>query len=92
MEITVTYTDGRQQRLPAGTTALEALKTSGAPKGVRIVAAEVNGQLVDLSRALGEDSQVAPVAADSADGTDVLRHSAAHLMAQAVKRLFSPES
>ena len=91
MEITVTYTDGRQQRLPAGTTALDALKASGTPKGVRIVAAKVNGQLVDLARALCADSQVAPVVADSVDGTDVLRHSAAHLMAQAVKRLF-PET
>ena len=53
-----------------------------------VVAARVNGHVVDLSRALDTDSEVEPIGAASEDGVDVLRHSTAHLMAQAVKRLF----
>jgi threonyl-tRNA synthetase len=55
------------------------------------VAARAGGRVLDLYRPLQESGTVEPVAADSPDGTDVLRHSAAHLMAQAVKRLF-PET
>jgi threonyl-tRNA synthetase len=53
-----------------------------------IVAARVNGKLVDLSRALEEDAAVEAVTADSPDGIDVLRHSTAHLMAMAVQELY----
>ena len=56
--------------------------------GRDIVAARVNGTLVDLSRPLDRDATVEPVAADSPDGLDVLRHSTAHLMAQAVQSLY----
>src|SRR5262249_56387821 len=47
--------------------------------------------VVDLSRGILRDARVAPVAAESPEGLDVIRHSAAHLMAQAVKRLW-PET
>ena len=67
--------------------AVDVLKSSGADlKGV--VAAKVDGVVVDLSRAVPDGAVVEPVAADSSDGLDVLRHSSAHLMAQAVQRLF----
>ena len=56
--------------------------------GRDIVAARVNGQLVDLSRPLEQDASVEPVPPDSPDGLDVLRHSTAHLMAQAVQALY----
>ena len=52
------------------------------------VAAQVNGRLVDLSRPVEEDASVSFVSVHSKKGLEVLRHSAAHVMAQAVKELF----
>ncbi len=88
MDITVTYGDGAQKALSAGVSAIEALKVGGTPNLKTVIAARVNGKVVDLSRPLREDSTVEPIVADSPEGVEVLRHSTAHLMAQAVKRLF----
>src|SRR5882724_4174132 len=100
MEISVTFEDGATERFPAGTTAGEALAAharngGGDRKAVaRAIAARVEGSataVVDLARPLAADCRLAPVAVDTPEGLDVVRHSAAHLMAQAVKRLF-PEA
>ncbi|WP_205473480.1 threonine--tRNA ligase [Nocardioides sp. SYSU D00038] len=53
-----------------------------------IIAARVNGELKDLSYELAEGDEVEGVAIGSADGHDILRHSTAHVMAQAVQQLF----
>jgi threonyl-tRNA synthetase len=53
-----------------------------------VIAATVNGRVVDLSRPLVADCELRPVTVESDVGLEVLRHSTAHLMAQAVKRLF----
>jgi len=53
-----------------------------------VIAARVGGDLADLSRVLGDGDVVEPVRIASADGRDILRHSAAHVMAQAVQELF----
>ncbi|KQP24335.1 threonine--tRNA ligase [Aeromicrobium sp. Leaf272] len=53
-----------------------------------VVVARIDGELCDLSTVLVDGSTVEPVAIDSPDGLDVLRHSAAHVMAQAVQELF----
>ena len=53
-----------------------------------IVAAKLDGRLVDLSRVLDSDSKLEWVSIESAEGLDTLRHSTAHLMAQAVQSLF----
>jgi threonyl-tRNA synthetase len=96
-EISVMFEGGAMRRFPAGTTAGDALwaqaEADGGKKSVkRAVAARVeNGQgavIIDLSRPLTSDCKVTPVSPDSPDGLEVLRHSTAHLMAQAVKRLF----
>ncbi|HJX11693.1 MAG TPA: threonine--tRNA ligase, partial [Candidatus Binatia bacterium] len=60
--------------------------TDGKKKDV--VAAKVDGRLVDLSRALEKDCALEWISVDSPEGLDVLRHSTAHLMAQAVQSLF----
>jgi threonyl-tRNA synthetase len=85
--ITVTTPDGAQQSVEAGTPVLAVLKASGSLNN-QVVAALVNGRVVDLSRPLVEDATVASVPIESPQGLEVLRHSTAHLMAQAVKRLF----
>nr|WP_222849450.1 threonine--tRNA ligase [Trebonia kvetii] len=56
-----------------------------------VVVARVNGQLRDLAWVLGDGDAVEPVAADSPDGRAVIRHSTAHVMAQAVQQAF-PEA
>ncbi len=79
-------------RVPAGTTAMQALKDAGVPlKGAdgAVVAREVStGELKDLNWAPEVDADVEPVPAGSPDGRAVIRHSAAHVLAQAVQELF----
>ncbi|MCP2258361.1 threonyl-tRNA synthetase [Streptoalloteichus tenebrarius] len=80
--------------VPAGTTAGQALRDAGAPnKGPQavVVVRDPNGRLRDLSWAPDVDTEVEPVTADSEDGRSVIRHSCAHVLAQAVQQLF-PEA
>ena len=87
MSLTVTLANGARHEVEPGTTAVAALKALGADlKGA--IAARVDGRVVDLSFPLVAGAELAVIPADSAEGLDVLRHSSAHLMAQAVKRLF----
>ena len=74
----------------AGTRAFEVLKAAGCLTNTS-VAARYNDRIIDLSRPLDVDGVLAVVEADSSDGLETIRHSTAHLMAQAVKRLF-PET
>jgi threonyl-tRNA synthetase len=99
-EIVVTFEDGAPRRFPSGISAGEALAASAeSGRQRRLVAAAIaarveNGHgttVVDLSRPLVDDCRLAPVAPESPEGLEVIRHSTAHLMAQAVKRLF-PET
>jgi threonyl-tRNA synthetase len=80
-----------QLPVAAGTTAFDALQAAGvdlnAPGGVVVVRAP-DGALKDLSWAPDADTEVEPVLASSPDGLAVLRHSAAHVLAQAVQDLF----
>ncbi|MGH7933619.1 MAG: threonine--tRNA ligase [Candidatus Binataceae bacterium] len=76
--------NGQSRVVPAGTRVREVLNGAGRD----LIAARVNGIPVDLSRELHEDATVEPIAADSAEGVDILRHSTAHLMAQAVQSLY----
>ncbi len=82
----VTLPDGKSVDVPFGTHVEEVASSAGVKRG--IVAAKVNGRLVDLSRELDQDSKVEWVSPESAEGLDTLRHSTAHLMAQAVQNLF----
>ncbi|WP_024805668.1 threonine--tRNA ligase [Nocardia sp. BMG51109] len=81
-------------RVPAGTTAGAAVREAGLPtKGpdTVVVVRDPEGNLKDLSWIPGEDVEVEPVAADTEDGRSVIRHSAAHVLAQAVQQEF-PEA
>jgi len=73
----LTFPDGRRVTLPEG-------EPTGAALEPGAVAARVDGRLVDLSFVPEADAKVEPVAAAEPDGLHVLRHSAAHVMAQAV--------
>jgi threonyl-tRNA synthetase len=71
-----------------GTTVGEALALLDPAVADRAIAARIGGRRVDLSFVLSDDAVVEPVLPDSDDGLDVIRHSTAHLMAQAVQELF----
>jgi threonyl-tRNA synthetase len=79
-------------RVPAGTTAQQALKDAGVPlkgaDGAVVVRDVASGELRDLAWAPDADAEVEPVPAASPEGRAVIRHSAAHVLAQAVQELF----
>ena len=74
--------DGEEQRVTTGTTGADLFREQRD-----VVVVRVNDELWDLSRELEDGARVEPVTIDSSDGLDVLRHSAAHVMAQAVQQL-----
>ncbi|MCL5405531.1 MAG: threonine--tRNA ligase [Deltaproteobacteria bacterium] len=80
---------GKKLTAPVGTRLSEILGKAGA--GDLLIAARVDGQLVDLSRKVEQDASVEPIGKDSPEAIEILRHSAAHIMAQAVKSIF-PEA
>jgi len=88
MSLNVTLPDGSVQHVSSGSTPAEIAASLGKRLAKDALAATVDGRLVDLSTPLTRDCRVEIVTATSPEGLDVLRHSAAHLMAQAVKRLF----
>jgi threonyl-tRNA synthetase len=90
-KIAVTLPDGSVREVPRGTTPREVAASIGRRLARDAVAARLDGDLTDLDRALETDVALAIVTADSEDGLYVYRHSSAHLMAQAIKRLF-PEA
>ncbi|TVS89626.1 threonine--tRNA ligase [Mycobacterium helveticum] len=79
-------------RVPAGTTAAAAVRDAGLPgRGAPdaiVVVRDAEGKLRDLSWVPDADAEVIPVAADTEEGRSVLRHSTAHVLAQAVQDLF----
>ncbi len=79
-------------RVAAGTTAAAAVRAAGLPgRGAAdavVVVRDADGKLRDLSWVPDADADVVPVAADTDDGRSVIRHSAAHVLAQAVQDLF----
>src|SRR6266511_1515016 len=81
---TLRFPDGRTVELPEG----EPLGSALPPDEDAAVAARLDGELVDLSYVPGGDAAVEPMTAAEPDGLHVLRHSAAHVMAQAVCDLF----
>ena len=77
--------------VPAGTTAGAAVREAGLPtKGADtiVVVRDAEGKLRDLAWAPETDAEVEPVAANTEDGRSVIRHSAAHVLAQAVQQQF----
>ncbi|MBL4673838.1 MAG: threonine--tRNA ligase [Arenicella sp.] len=91
MSINITFPDGAVKQFDAAITGLEI--ADGISSGLRrnAVAIEVNGEPWDLSREITKDSSVAIITRDTEAGLEVLRHDAAHIMAEAVKELY-PET
>ncbi|THJ16730.1 MAG: threonine--tRNA ligase [Nitrospira sp. CG24B] len=83
----ISVKDGPSGEIQTGVTVGGALSDLGVVDRT-ILAAKVDGAVVDLSCALSESSTLEPLRFDSAEGREVYRHSSTHLMAQAVKELF----
>ncbi len=85
--IQITLPDGSVREYPAGTTGLEVAESIGKRLAKATVAVEVDGEVQSAQLPLTHSAQLAVVTRDTAAGLEVLRHSAAHVMADAIKRI-----
>ncbi len=85
--IQVNFGDGSRKTFPKGISLGDVLRSSDEA-GPSPIAARLDGKLVDLNTVLDSDATIEGVRTDSAQGLEILRHSASHIMAQAVKALF----
>src|SRR5262245_57038841 len=83
--------DGSSKSFPGPVSVAEVAASIGAGLARAALAAKVDGKLVDLSHALQKDAQLQIITERDPEGLEILRHSTAHLLAQAVKQLF-PEA
>ena len=86
--ITVRLPDDSTRELPIGSTGLDLAMSIGKRLGQAAVATVVNGVETDLGVSLVDGAKVSIITADSDAGRHVLRHSTAHVLAQAVVQLF----
>ncbi|MGE3774954.1 MAG: threonine--tRNA ligase [Gammaproteobacteria bacterium] len=89
--LTVTLPDGSQRKFDQPVSIDEIAGSIGAGLRKAALAGRIDGKLVDTSFVLDHDAKVAIVTAKDPDGLEILRHSSAHLLAQAVKQLY-PEA
>ena len=87
-QVTVKLPDGSTREYPAGVTPGEVAASIGRRLADAAVAASVDGVTVDLDRPISADAELAILTAESPEGLYVLRHSTAHVLAQAVLDLF----
>src|SRR4051812_37770439 len=87
-QITVTLPDGSPRELEAGAPPAAVAGAIGPRLAKAAVAAKADGEWIDLDRPLDHDVTLSIITPDSADGREVLRHSTAHVLAEAVTRLF----
>ncbi|MEY4223490.1 MAG: threonyl-tRNA synthetase [Actinomycetota bacterium] len=87
-QISVVLPDGARREVESGTTASGLAQSISRNLAKAAVAVEINGRLGDLSESLHDGDSVAIITADSESGRHVLRHSTAHVMAQAVLALY----
>ena len=90
-DVKIILPDGSAKEYAAGTTLGEAVKKLSNSLAKKVLAANVNGELTDLREELVDGSEVAFLTFEEDGGKHTLRHTASHVMAQAVKRLW-PEA
>lgn len=86
--VKLTFPDGAVKEFPFGTTTEDVAASISPGLKKKALAGKVDGQLFDLKRPIEQDGAIEIVTQDSADALEILRHSSAHLMAQAIKRLY----
>ena len=86
--IKITFPDVAVREFEAGATTFEIAESISKSLAKKALAGKFNGQLIDTTRAITQDGSIEIVTPDHEDALDILRHSAAHLFAQAACRLF----
>ena len=86
--VAVTLPDGRRLSFDAPITGREVASTIGPGLARAAIAIRVDGKPCDLATVIDRDAAVAVIARDTPDGLEILRHDAAHVMAEAVKELY----
>jgi len=92
MSIAITLPDGTVKEYQKGTTAGQIAESISAGLGKNAVAGKVDGKLVDLSYAIQASCDVEIVTLEGAEGLQLYRHSTAHVMAQAIKRVYGDKA
>ncbi|SDT14196.1 threonyl-tRNA synthetase [Paenibacillaceae bacterium GAS479] len=90
-EINIALPSGSVRRYPVGTTVAHVADSIRPGLRKQTVAGKASGRLVDLAHPLEQDGDLELVLPDSPEGLDLLRHSAAHILAQALKRLYGEQ-
>ncbi len=84
----ITLPDGSKREFEEAVTVMAVAKSIGSGLAKATLAGKVNGKTVDASYLIEQDTELSIITAKDAEGVDVIRHSTAHLLAQAVKQLF----
>ncbi|WP_210143202.1 threonine--tRNA ligase [Staphylococcus sp. GDX8P65P] len=87
-QINITFPDGNAKAFEKGTTTEEIAHSISPGLRKKAVAGKLNGQMIDLTRPIETDGEIEIVTPGSDEALEVLRHSTAHIMAQALKRLY----
>lgn len=88
MLITITFPDGKQKQFENGSTGEEIAQSISPSLCKQALAIRFNGKLLDLRHPLTEDGSIEIITYRDKEGIEIMRHSTAHLMAQAIKRLY----
>jgi len=86
--VTLTFPDGATRDFDAGVTAMEVAKSISKGLAKQVLAAKLDGDLVDASRPINNNHKIELVTAKDPEGLELIRHDAAHVLAEAVQELF----
>jgi threonyl-tRNA synthetase len=86
--IKITFPDGAVKEFPKGISTEEIAGSISPGLRKKAVAGKVNGQIIDVYTPINEDADFAIITQDNVESLEILRHSSAHILAQAIKRLY----
>lgn len=86
--VTITFPDGATRDYDAGVTAMDVAKSLSKSLAKKVLAAKINGELRDATREIEADAAIELVTASDPEGLELIRHDAAHVLAEAVQELF----
>ncbi|AGY81321.1 threonine--tRNA ligase [Carnobacterium inhibens] len=87
-EINITFPDGAIKSFPIGSSTKDIAESISKGLAKKALAGKINGELVDLVRPIEVDGEIEIITPDHEDALQILRHSTAHLMANALRRLY----
>ncbi|MFA1821258.1 threonine--tRNA ligase [Virgibacillus oceani] len=87
-EITIIFPDGAEKKFPQGTTGEEVAASISPGLKKQALAIKLDGEAIDLRRELKSGGKLEIITYKNEEGIDIMRHSTAHLMAQAIKRIY----